>query len=105
MSIVVVVIDIFEIILVLVLVIIKSLVVEGFTGEVVDCAGYNLSWMRFSVCGWLSDRDRYLFLEVLSDLIIHLKLLLELLKFILVDVSVFDGVFCRRDGWGEKVEE
>jgi hypothetical protein len=59
--------------------------------------------------GWLSDRDRiencYLLLEVLPNLVIHLKLLLELFELFLFDVSILESVFCRRDGWAEKVEE
>jgi hypothetical protein len=59
--------------------------------------------------GWLSDRDRienrYLLLEVLPNLVIHLKLLLELFELFLFDVSILESVFCRRDGWAEKIEE
>lgn len=74
-------------ILVVVVVLIHHIVFEGLSCEVIHGLGNDL------------------FLDVLSELVVHLELLIEFVEDFLVDLVVVYGILCGRDRGSEEVEE
>ena len=50
-------------------------------------------------------RETHLLLEVLSNLVIYLELLLNSFEFLFINFTALDGFLRRSLGWAEEIEE
>lgn len=90
-----------------VVVVIVALVLESLAGEVVDSTGNDLT-QEPAVSGSLKgkqDGSANLLLQVLTNLVVDLELLLDRLELILFNVAALDSLLGRGDWWREEVEE
>ena len=97
-------------VLIIELVVIKLLhlvvVLEGFASEVVNGSWDDLAeWQKYALASWFrvqSINATHPLLQVLSNLVIHLELLVEVLELFLVDVTLLHSL---HRGWLRGLEE
>jgi hypothetical protein len=89
------------VVLEVVIIFIHRFVLERLAREVVDRTRDDLRTTPSDRSGSRRNSSAYLLLKVLADLVVYLKLHLELCKLLLRDIIL---IF-RRYGWGKEVEE